>query len=39
MLGAVYTCDFADESPYNSVYDFLPKASLNKNVINFGRNV
>jgi hypothetical protein len=24
-LGAVYTCDFASESPYNSVYDFLPK--------------
>jgi hypothetical protein len=27
VLGAVYTCDFAHESPYDSRYDFLPKAS------------
>jgi hypothetical protein len=26
-LGAVYTCDFPYESPYNSVYDLLPKVS------------
>jgi hypothetical protein len=27
VLGAVYTCDFAYESPYDSVYDLLPKGS------------
>jgi hypothetical protein len=26
-LGAVYTCDFPYESPYDSVYDLLPKVS------------
>jgi hypothetical protein len=25
VLGAVYTCDSAYESPYDSVYDFLHK--------------
>jgi hypothetical protein len=27
VLGAVYTCDFPYESPYDSVYDLLPKVS------------
>jgi hypothetical protein len=27
QLGAVYTCDFPYESPYDSVYDLLPKVS------------
>jgi hypothetical protein len=28
-LGAVYTCDFAYESSYDSVYDLLLKVSSN----------
>jgi hypothetical protein len=27
VLGAVYTCDFPYKSPYDSVYDLLPKVS------------
>jgi hypothetical protein len=29
LTGRLYTCDFVYESQYDSVYDFLTKASLN----------